>query len=88
MLSAINLGEREPNARNRAAWGLLMVGVGVMTTFVGGGTRVLESFSTTFALPFTLLYLVALGALFVYVRESPSPADRSRRSDATAAPDD
>jgi choline-glycine betaine transporter len=87
MLAAINLGEREPNARNRAAWGLLMIGVGVMTTFVGGGTRVLESFSTTFALPFTLLYLVALGALFVHVRDSESEAsiDRSRRGGAPRA---
>ncbi|WP_251343494.1 BCCT family transporter [Haloplanus halophilus] len=85
MLAAINLGDREPNARNRAAWGLLMVGVGVMTTFVGGGTRVLESFSTTFALPFTLLYLVALLALFVHVRETSAPTDDPRRAGAPSA---
>jgi len=81
VLAAINLGEREPNARNRAAWGLLMVGVGVMTTFVGGGTRVLESLSTTFALPFTLLYLVAMAAVFVHVRDTDGPADGVPRVD-------
>ncbi|SDZ77281.1 Choline-glycine betaine transporter [Haloplanus vescus] len=64
MLSAINLGNREPNVRNRAAWGLLMVAIGVMTTYVGGGTSVLESFSTTLALPFTGLYLVVGYVLF------------------------
>lgn len=68
MLAAINLGEREPNARNRATWGVLMVAIGVMTTYVSGGTRVLESFSTTLALPFTVLYLVVAYAIFVYAQ--------------------
>ncbi|QDX40906.1 BCCT family transporter [Salarchaeum sp. JOR-1] len=65
MLAAITLGEREPNVRNRAAWGIAMVGVGVMTTFVGGGTTVLESFSTTLALPLTALYVLVAYATYV-----------------------
>lgn len=69
MLAAINTGEREPNARNRAVWGILLVGVGVMTTYLGGGTSALEAFSTTLALPFTLLFVVVLVSTYIYARQ-------------------
>ncbi|WP_248896607.1 BCCT family transporter [Haloplanus halobius] len=80
MLAAINTGDRAPNARIRATWGVLMLSIGVMTTYLGGGTRVLESFSTTLALPFTVLYAVVLYAAYVYVQQDVDWSEYAPRS--------
>ncbi|WP_157744173.1 BCCT family transporter [Halopenitus persicus] len=68
MLAAINTGEQEPNQRNRAVWGVLLISIGIMTTYLGGGAGVLQSLSTSLALPFTVLYLVVLVSIYVVVK--------------------
>ena len=67
MLAAIAMGNEEPNARNRAIWGLVLAGLGVMTLSLPG-TRALESFSVVLGLPFTIFFLVIVYAMIVTAR--------------------
>ncbi|MFC6734144.1 BCCT family transporter [Haladaptatus sp. GCM10025893] len=68
MLSSINIGDEEPNARNRAWWGLVLAFLGVMTLELPGA-RALESFSAVLALPFTIFFLVICYSTYVAARE-------------------
>ncbi|KAB1191242.1 MULTISPECIES: BCCT family transporter [Haloferax] len=68
MLSSINIGDEEPNARNRAWWGLVLAFLGVMTLELPGA-RAIESFSPVLALPFTLFFLVICYTSYVAAKE-------------------
>ncbi|WP_408960309.1 BCCT family transporter [Natrinema sp. 74] len=68
MLSSINIGDEDPNARNRAWWGVVLAALGLMTLELPG-TRPLESFSAVLALPFTVFFLVILYATYVTIRD-------------------
>nr|WP_231727962.1 BCCT family transporter [Haloferax profundi] len=68
MLASITLGTEEPNARNRAWWGVLLAALGIMTLELPGA-RALEAFSAVLALPFTVFILAIIYATFVAARE-------------------
>ena len=68
MLSAITLGTENPNARNRAWWGVLLAFLGVMTLNLPSFSA-MQSFSPVMALPFTLYFLVLLYASYVTARD-------------------
>ncbi|KYH27209.1 L-carnitine/gamma-butyrobetaine antiporter [Halalkalicoccus paucihalophilus] len=67
MLSAITLGEEEPNARNRAWWGALLTVLGVMTLNLPAFSA-MEAFSPVMALPFTLFFVVLMYTTYVTAR--------------------
>jgi len=69
MLSSINLGVEEPNARNRAVWGIVLALLGIMTLELPGA-QALESFSAVLALPFTVFFLVIVYATYVTARDT------------------
>ncbi|RJT06479.1 BCCT family transporter [Halococcus sp. IIIV-5B] len=68
MLSAITLGTEDPNARNRAWWGVLLAFLGVMTLNLPSFSA-MQSFSPVMALPFSLYFLVLLYASYVTARD-------------------
>ncbi|WP_256687376.1 BCCT family transporter [Halococcus qingdaonensis] len=68
MLSAITLGDENPNARNRAWWGVLLAFLGVMTLNLPAFDA-LQSFSPVMALPFTLYFVVLIYASYVVARD-------------------
>ena len=68
MLSAITLGNENPNARNRAWWGVLLAFLGVMTLNLPAFDA-MQSFSPVMALPFTLYFIVLLYASYVVARD-------------------
>lgn len=68
MLSAITLGNENPNARNRAWWGVLLAFLGVMTLELPSFSA-MQSFSPVMALPFTVYFLVLIYATYVTARD-------------------
>lgn len=64
MLAAINLGDAEPNTRNRAWWGVVLALLGIMTLELPNAS-VAESFAGTLSLPFTLFFLAAIYATYI-----------------------
>jgi choline-glycine betaine transporter len=68
MLASITLGTEDPNARNRAWWGLLLAALGIMTLELPGA-RALQAFSAVLALPFTIFIIAIIYATFVAARE-------------------
>lgn len=68
MLSAITLGNENPNARNRAWWGVLLAFLGVMTLRLPTFSA-MQSFSPVMALPFTVYFLVLIYASYVTARD-------------------
>ncbi|QRV15270.1 BCCT family transporter [Haloterrigena salifodinae] len=97
MISAITLGDENPNARNRAWWGGLLAVFGMMSLRLEEFSAI-ESLSVTMALPFSLFLLLVLYGSYVvardYVREDddetskpdpqpphPQPATRSVTDD-------
>lgn len=96
MLAAVSMGNEEPNARNRAVWGLVLAALGAMTLSLPG-TRALESFSVVLGLPFTVFFLVILYAMVVVARQRyrdvfgefvPAASRTSRRRAEFAEDDD
>ncbi|MFC6904560.1 BCCT family transporter [Halalkalicoccus tibetensis] len=67
MLSAITLGEEDPNARNRAWWGALLTVLGIMTLNLPAFSA-MEAFSPVMALPFTLFFVVLIYTSYVTAR--------------------
>ena len=67
MLSAITLGDEEPNARNRAWWGGVLTFLGVMTLNLPAFSA-MEAFSPVMALPFTLFFIVLMYTSYVTAR--------------------
>ncbi|EMA45414.1 BCCT family transporter [Halococcus saccharolyticus] len=68
MLSAITLGDENPNARNRAWWGVLLAFLGVMTLRLPAFSA-MQSFSPVMALPFTLYFLVLVYGSYITARD-------------------
>ncbi|EMA52780.1 MULTISPECIES: BCCT family transporter [Halococcus] len=68
MLSAITLGDENPNARNRAWWGVLLAFLGVMTLQLPAFSA-MQSFSPVMALPFTLYFLVLVYGSYITARD-------------------
>ncbi len=68
MLSAITLGDDEPNARNRAWWGGVLTVLGVMTLNLPAFSA-MEAFSPVMALPFTLFFVVLMYTSYVTARD-------------------
>ncbi|WP_408958704.1 BCCT family transporter [Natrinema sp. 74] len=73
MISAITLGDENPNPRNRAWWGALLALFGMMSLKLEEFSAI-ESLSVTMALPFSLFLLLVLYGSYVvardYVREN------------------
>ncbi|QRV17838.1 BCCT family transporter [Haloterrigena salifodinae] len=68
ILSSITLGTEEPNARNRAWWGVLLSFLGVMTLELPVFDA-MQAFPPVLALPFTLFLLAIVYASYVTARE-------------------
>ena len=68
MISAITLGDEDPNPRNRAWWGALLALFGMMSLELEKFGAV-ESLSVTMALPFSLFLLVILYGSYVVARD-------------------
>ncbi|ELY55694.1 BCCT family transporter [Natronococcus jeotgali] len=68
ILSSITLGDENPNARNRAWWGVLLSLLGVMTLELPVFDA-MQAFPTVLALPFTLFLLAIAYASYVAARE-------------------
>jgi glycine betaine transporter len=68
MLSAITLGNENPNPRNRAWWGVLLAFLGIMTLNLPAFSA-LRSFSPVLGLPFTVYFLVLVYASYVTARD-------------------
>lgn len=68
MLAAITLGDENPNARNRAWWGILLSFLGVMTLSLPAFDA-MQAFSPVMALPFTVFFLVLVYASYVTARD-------------------
>ncbi|MFA9415621.1 BCCT family transporter [Natrinema sp. HArc-T2] len=79
MISAITLGDENPNPRNRAWWGGLLAVFGMMSLRLEEFSAI-ESLSVTMALPFSLFLLLVLYGSYVVAREYV-------RDDETAQPD-
>lgn len=67
MVSSINLGTEEPNARNRAVWGIVLAALGIMTLELPEAA-VMETFVGVFTLPFSVFFLVMIYASYVEAR--------------------
>ncbi|AGB32174.1 BCCT transporter [Natrinema pellirubrum DSM 15624] len=76
MISAITLGDENPNPRNRAWWGALLAVFGMMSLELEEFSAI-ESLSVTMALPFSLFLLLVLYGSYVvarnYVRDNETP---------------
>lgn len=68
ILSSITLGNENPNARNRAWWGVLLAFLGVMTLELPVFDA-MQAFPTVLALPFTLFLLAIAYASYVAARD-------------------
>lgn len=68
MISAITLGDEDPNPRNRAWWGALLALFGMMSLELEKFGAI-ESLSVTMALPFSLFLLVILYGSYVVARD-------------------
>ncbi|WP_336037493.1 BCCT family transporter [Halobacterium yunchengense] len=75
MISAITLGDEDPNARNRAWWGALLAGFGMMSLELSS-FRAIEALSPLLALPFTVFLLAVVYASYRAARDYASGADR------------
>lgn len=71
MISAITLGDENPNPRNRAWWGALLAFFGMMSLELEKFGAI-ESLSVTMALPFSLLLLGILYGCFAIIRKHAS----------------
>ncbi|MFB6078378.1 MAG: BCCT family transporter [Halarchaeum sp.] len=74
MVSAITLGDENPNARIRAWWGVLLAVFGVMSLQLSGFGAI-ESFAGVLALPFTVFLLAIVYASYRAAREILGHAD-------------
>jgi choline-glycine betaine transporter len=93
MISAITLGDENPNPRNRAWWGLLLAAFGMMSLELPS-FEAIEALSPILALPFTLFLLAVVYASYVAARNYAADNDavdvepgtllssRTRRTDA------
>lgn len=68
MISAITLGDENPNARNRAWWGALLALFGMLSLRLEEFSAI-ESLSVTMALPFSLFLLLVLYGSYVVARD-------------------
>ncbi|GAA0293378.1 BCCT family transporter [Halarchaeum salinum] len=76
MVSAITLGDEDPNARIRAWWGILLAVFGVMSLQLSGFGAI-ESFAGVLALPFTVFLLAIVYASYRAAREILGATDDS-----------
>ncbi|MFC5972307.1 BCCT family transporter [Halomarina salina] len=76
MISAITLGDEDPNPRNRAWWGGLLAFFGMMSLELEKFSSI-QSLSVTMALPFSLFLLVILYGSYVVARDHLSETDMS-----------
>ncbi|GGL58560.1 BCCT family transporter [Halocalculus aciditolerans] len=74
MISAITLGDENPNAINRAWWGGLLAFFGMMSLQISE-FEAIQALSPTLALPFTLFLLVILFAAYRVARKHAREAD-------------
>ncbi len=75
MISAITLGDEDPNARNRAWWGALLAGFGMMALELES-FQAIEALSPILALPFTIFLLAIVYASYVTARDYAEGHDR------------
>ncbi|HET7325001.1 MAG TPA: BCCT family transporter, partial [Halococcus sp.] len=68
MFAAITLGDEDPNARNRAWWGVLLAFLGIMTLELPSFDA-MQAFSPVMALPFTLFFVVIMYTSYVVARD-------------------
>ncbi|WP_135824288.1 BCCT family transporter [Halorussus ruber] len=96
MISAITLGDENPNPRNRAWWGALLAFFGMMSLELEEFGSI-QSLSVTMALPFSILLLVILYGSYVVAKrhvrndgETHVESDTflTRQSDSSAPSDD
>lgn len=99
IISAITLGDENPNARNRAWWGLLLAFFGMVSLELENFSAI-ESLSVVFALPFTVFLLVIVYASYVTARDYAADEDdvdvepesviseQDRSSESSPAPTD
>ena len=82
MISAITLGDENPNPRNRAWWGGLLAVFGMMSLRLEEFSAI-ESLSVTMALPFSLFLLLVLYGSYVvardYVRDNETATSESQQ---------
>lgn len=74
MISAITLGDEDPNARNRAWWGGLLAFFGMMSLELESFAAI-QSLSPLLALPFTVFLLAVVYASYVAARDYAAGAD-------------
>jgi glycine betaine transporter len=67
MFAAITLGDEEPNARNRAWWGVLLASLGIMTLKLPAFDA-MQAFSPVMGLPFTAFFVVIMYTSYVVAR--------------------
>jgi glycine betaine transporter len=67
MFAAITLGDENPNARNRAWWGVLLAFLGIMTLNLPAFDA-MQAFSPVMALPFTAFFVVIMYTSYVVAR--------------------
>lgn len=67
MFAAITIGDEEPNARNRAWWGVLLAILGVMTLELPS-FEAMQSFSPVMGLPFSFFFVVIMYTSYVVAR--------------------
>lgn len=82
MISAITLGNENPNPRNRAWWGALLAFFGMMSLELEEFSAI-ESLSVTMALPFSLLVLVILYGSYVVARRHVRASDETDAENRT-----
>lgn len=98
MISAITLGNENPNPRNRAWWGALLAFFGMVSLELEEFSAI-ESLSVTMALPFSLFLLVILYGSYAIISEHGRDIDaydtghrtlitRDSSSDSAATDDD
>jgi choline-glycine betaine transporter len=96
MISAITLGDENPNPRNRAWWGALLAVFGMISLELEKFSAI-QSLSVTMALPFSLLVLVILYGCYAVAKgaiqdtgETHGESDTllTRQSDSSAPGDD
>jgi len=77
VISAITLGDENPNPRNRAWWGALLALFGMMSLRLEEFSAI-ESLSVTMALPFSLFLLLILYGSYVVARDYVRDDERER----------
>lgn len=68
MFAAITIGDEEPNARNRAWWGVLLAFLGIMTLNLPAFDA-MQSFSPVMGLPFSFFFVVIMYTSYVVARK-------------------